>query len=470
MIQSWPWTHVLLIVTYLVAIASISHMLRHKRSPGSTMAWLLLFILAPLLGSMIYLMFGGRKLRLDKQAREPQKKATTAADRLGWNALAQSYGAYPARDTNFVKLCQSGSRALEMIVGLVDAAESSIALSMFIFASDDSGQKLLTSLIQKAQQGVKVRVLIDGLGSLKTPGRFFEPLERAGGEFAVFKPVMHFKLRAPTNLRNHRKILVVDEQVSFVGGMNVENQEFVSESDSPCWKDVGLLTHGPAARDLLDIFDRDWNYATDASPADRALRQRSLPGNSIQSESVVRSDMTESAVQIIASGPDMTTDSVYSLSLTAIYRARERIWIVTPYFVPNESLVESLVFACQRGVDVRILVPEKSNHRISDFAGAALLRDIQQAGGKILRYPNAMVHAKVMIVDTDFASIGSSNFDMRSLFLNYELLQLVYAPQAIEEIETWFSELASECLVGMPKPGFGGQIIEGIFRSLSPMF
>lgn len=157
---------------------------------------------------------------------------------------------------------------------------------------------------------------------------------QAGGEFAVFKPVIHFKLRAPTHLRNPRKILVVDEHVSFVGGMNVENEQFVCNSGSPCWKDVGLLTHGSAAGDLLDIFERDWNYATNASPKDRASRQRCLSSNSIERESVIHNEMTESAMQLIASGPDINT---------VMLTMRQRTEIVTSTcFRPARKLFSTL--------------------------------------------------------------------------------------------------------------------------------
>ncbi len=189
------------------------------------------------------------------------------------------------------------------------------------------------------------------------------------------------------------------------------------------------------------------------------------PGNSFAQ------NRTESEqVQVIAFGPDVPNDPMYSGSLTAIYRAAQRIWMITPYFVPNDALVEALTFACQRGVDVRILVPAKSNHLLSDLAGASLLREIHASGGSILRYLKGMVHAKLMIVDDEFVTVGSANFDMRSLFLNYEVMQVCYSSPTIQAAADWFRELAVDCSVELHQPGFWRELGEGAVRVLSPMF
>jgi cardiolipin synthase len=156
--------------------------------------------------------------------------------------------------------------------------------------------------------------------------------------------------------------------------------------------------------------------------------------------------------------------------LTATYRAARRLWVVTPYFVPNDALAEALVTACRRGVDVRILVPERSNHRPRPTAGAGFLRDIEKAGGTALLYTGGMVHAKVMIADDDLAMVGSANMDMRSLFLDYEVMQLSYTAPEIRDVEAWFENLARHCRTGVPQPGFAGEIAEGFVRTVAPLF
>jgi cardiolipin synthase len=146
------------------------------------------------------------------------------------------------------------------------------------------------------------------------------------------------------------------------------------------------------------------------------------------------------------------------------------LWVVTPYFVPNDALAQALVIACRRGVDVRILVPEKSNHRLSDVAGAGFLRDIEEAGGTVFLYTGGMVHAKVMIADDDVAMVGSANMDMRSLFLDYEVMQLTYTKPEIRDVEAWIENLAGQCRTGVPQPGFRGQLAEGLVRMVAPLF
>lgn len=453
--------HGLLILGYAISIAGIIHMLSHRRSPASTIAWLLVFISLPFLGTAFYLVFGGRKLRARKRAAKPLCDKTPpdfhdASATVAWTL--QSYGAPLPTSGNRVKLCRNGVEGFRELTELIEGARDSIHLMTFIFSRDRLGQEVVERLAERARAGVTVRVLVDGLGSLKTPRHFFLPLIEAGGEFAVFQPVSYFPLHLTTNLRNHRKVLVVDGVRSFSGGMNITGEELYETQAPGHWHDISLAIEGPAAEQLNAVFCEDWHTATGTTIESKSTRS---PNTTVESGE---------RVQLLSSGPDFPNDPIYAASITAIYRATERIWIATPYFVPNDGLVEALVFACQRDVDVRILIPARSNHPISDLAAASLLRDVQAAGGKVFRYPLAMLHAKAMIVDHKVAAVGSANFDMRSLFLNYEIMQVCYSPKTVNTIAAWFTELAAASKTDSQANGWARGIAEGAVRVLSPMF
>lgn len=447
---------------YLLATLGIAHMLRHRRSPGSTIAWLLAFITLPYLGVAFYLMFGGRKLRQDR-IRSHVAEFTTGYSILPGEAtetdrFLRAYGVPPATTNNQVSLCTTGVDAHRCLTALIKNAKQRIVVATFIFNRCALGQYIRDLLIERAIAGVDVCVLVDGLGSMKTPRRFFHPLVAAGGHFAVFKPVLHIPFRSRTNLRNHRKIFVVDGRFAFAGGMNITEEDIYPEAKPTGWRDVALVVEGAAASHLEAIVQSDWKLTTGKS-----LEFNPCP--------TVESDPTRNAiVQVVPSGPDWANDPIYSCTLTAIFRAADRVWIATPYFVPNDAIVEALVIVSRRGIDVRILIPQRSNHLLSDLAGAPLLRDIQDAGAKVLMYGDGMVHAKAMIVDGDFAAVGSANMDMRSLFLNYEVMQFCYSRAEIELVANWFEELSQGCSTVMPTPGLLRQISEGAIRAVSPLF
>lgn len=348
--------------------------------------------------------------------------------------------------------------AFRCLTNVIDDAQQTLFVAVFMFSRDAIGQCIRERLIERAKAGVDVRVLVDGLGSMRTPRRFFRPLVQAGGEFAVFKPVIHFPFRSQTNLRNHRKIIVADGQRAFAGGMNITGEDLYPEPTPDAWQDLAFIVEGPAAGHFESIVRSDWQLATGQSPEPSAtFEARSpSPGNAI--------------VQVLPSGPDLPNDPMYSSTLTAIFRATTRIWIVTPYFVPDDAIAEALTIACRRGVDVRILVPERSNHLLSEVAGAPLLREIHKAGGAVLFCTESMVHAKAMIVDNEFSAVGSANMDMRSLFLNYEVMQICYSTAEIDAVADWFQSLAVDCRAEMRTPGFLREIGEGVIRTISPLF
>ena len=223
------------------------------------------------------------------------------------------------------------------------------------------------------------------------------------------------------------------------------------------WSDLSFVVEGPAALQYALIFSSDWQLSSGEHLVREALSE------------VLPDDEHAAVVQVLPSGPDMVHDTIYDTVMTAAFEARERLWIITPYFVPDDALNKGLVIACHRGIDVRVLVPDRSNHPLTDMAGASFLREIEAAGGSILRYTKGMVHAKALIMDRRMAMAGSANMDLRSFFLNCEVMQLCYSLPEITAIEEYALTLMKECRKGMPEIGAGRGIIEAIVRLGAPL-
>jgi len=301
-----------------------------------------------------------------------------------------------------------------------------------------------------------VRVLTDGVGSFKTKSRFFAPLVAAGARHAVFNPAVRTLARGETNLRNHRKIAIADGVLAMAGGMNITGEDIYPEPSAGAWQDLSFVVEGPIVARYDDIFRADWRHASGeglAPAADPDCAPTASGG---------------ALLQVVPSGPDVQADALYDVTVSSVFSACERVWICTPYFVPDDGLAQALVIACRRGIDVRMLLPKPSNHPLSDIAGAGALREIQAAGGRVLFFREGMVHAKLMIVDRVGAMVGSANLDMRSLFLNHEVMQIAYSPAEIAAVEQWFESLAVRCTRGTEPVGYLREIGEGIVRVLAP--
>jgi len=472
--------YVLGIGGFLLGIVLIAHILLQKRSPSGTIAWLLIILFLPYVGVPLYLMFGGRKMRrqaasksqLDFHAQwaAADDQRTHVLDRL-----LQSYHIPPACAGHTVRLCGTGLQRFQAMDRLIRSARKSIFLETFIYGTDEIGTYFQDLLAEKARQGVDVRVLMDGVGSLHTPGRFFRPLIDAGGRVSVFLPVLHRPFRGRTNLRNHRKITIVDNRCVMAGGANIGSEYMGPHPYEKRWKDLAFVLEGPSVRGWLDVFAGDWQFAAkepiaadlmqvpqpDAgpSPLEGFLLQPSghpaAPGSAV--------------VQLVPSGPDVPSDALSDLILSMIYAAKTRFWAATPYFVPDEAVTKALVLAARRGVDVRIILPLNSNHVLPDIVRGLPLRQIQQAGGLIMFYTPRMMHAKLLLMDSEAAILGSANLDIRSLLLNYETAMVVYSPDDIVAVEQYIEDLALNCRCGIAAASLKRALGESIVRLVSPL-
>ena len=428
--------HLLTVAGFLLAFFAIARLMSQRKQPGNTFAWLFLIAFVPYVGVPLYLMFGGRKLRRLAALKAPLSSTPTVApfDTLEQTLASRVFtrnGACPPVGGNRVSFLTSGEESFERLEYAIHHAKHSIHLMTFILGRDAVGKRLVKLLAQRAKEGVKVRLLLDGLGCFLSAGRFCDPIREAGGEVVKFMPVMPLQTPHSANLRNHRKIAIFDHRVAALGGRNLAVEYMGPTPLKRRWRDLGGVVEGPAVRVLDEIFLADWAFA---SGQPLAKLQQELPAEAPAAAG-------DSEVQIVASGPDVSGDPLYEGILSLVQQAERSVWIVTPYFIPDEVLFRSLLVQARAGIDIRIVVPARSNHPITDLARRHYLRDLQSAGAKVLLYGPGMLHAKMLLVDEQTGLFGSANMDLRSLFLNFEVGAVTYSPTEAAAIGGWMKEI-----------------------------
>ncbi len=460
-VGSFVTTELALIVGFLLAIVVVAHMLRQRRSPAGAVAWLLVIVLFPYIGVPLYLMFGGRKMQRMAGSKAnislPDSVVRPHSEACLIDRLLRTYSIPGATIGNHVSLCQNGEEAYQRLVELIEEAARSIHVQTYVLQEDEVSREIVDRLARRAAEGVQVRLLMDGVGSLHTGRHFLSPLVKMGGKTATFIPVIHRPFRGRTNLRNHRKIIIADERRVMAGGANI-GSEYIGPAPKPGrWQDLSFVLEGPAVSHYSEIFRSDWKFAS---------------GEDIKPHSPIACNLSEgtgAVVQIVPSGPDVVGDPLYDAILSAIFAAKERLWVATPYFVPDDALLQALTLAAHRGVAVRVIVPEKSNHPVADLARGTYLREVQAAGGGVLFYTDGMMHAKVLLMDNDLAMIGSANMDIRSLFLDYEVAMFAYSEPEVRTTEAWINTLMNSTKSGVKDAGTFRDLCEGIVRLAAPL-
>ncbi len=420
-------THAALWLGAFIVFVFLSGMLRERRNPSASAAWLLFMLAVPYVAIPLYLALGTRKLEAlarQKQLLFAGRTLQTPQGSPLLSLFAQLGVPAPASVTGF-HLHTEAKAATARLLAFIDGADRSIDIEIFILAGDATGRMLINRLARCAQRGIRVRLLLDGVGSFLLSRKHLKPLVDAGGEVARFIPVLHVPLRGRTNLRNHRKLVVVDEKRVWSGGRNLANEYLQGEKQTH-WYDLSFDLEGPAALDYQTLFDADWAFARQRQPA---YAERTMPSSD--------NLLPPHEVQILPGGPDMEEDVLEQTLLALIREARQRILIVTPYFVPTETLQTLLCLSARSGIQVDLLLPEKSNHRIADLVRNRFLRELHKAGVGIHMLPDDMLHAKAWVIDDHWAVIGSANIDLRSLQLNFELMTLLHAQADVVAVQTW---------------------------------
>jgi cardiolipin synthase len=465
--------YVLLLAVWIVML---------KRSPVATVAWLISLAGLPYIGFFIFYFLGPQ--RMDKQRLRRLRAQVTlmgqrdlqALRQVGASSLQAQWGrmlqlmrlGHATGDgvvttATQVDLLVGGAATFDAIFEAIRAARHHVHLEYYIYEPDFIGTALQQLLIARARDGLEVRLLVDALGSKRLGARFFEPLREAGVQVGLFHSVrLGRRLRPVTNFRTHRKIVVCDGEVGFIGGVNVTDEEDL-RTRADAYHDVHLRLRGSVVHSLQAVFLEDWVYTTGERLRlrDEAARALLLPPLAPGPH----------AVQILASGPDTEMEPIHRMMVAGIHAARTRVWLTTPYFVPTEAALMALTNAALRGVDVRVLVPKRSDSRIVSAAARSYYGELQAAGVRIWEYRERMLHSKTMVVDEACAFIGTANFDTRSFRLNYEICAVAYGDGLVQDLARQFELDLRESTFVRPgrKASFAVRLGEATARLFSPV-
>lgn len=422
---------------------------RERRAPAGAVAWVLSLLLVPWLALPLYLSFGRRKLpRLPRHRAAPAPGAVAS-----WaQALTAAFELEPAAPAT-VRFHADGRAARQALLDTIDAARARLDLCSFIIARDGIGHEVMQRLRARAEAGVHVRVLVDGLSIALLPWADIRRLREAGGEVELFRPLTRLRSDAPRNLRNHRKLTIADGARLWSGGRNVADEYFLGRAGEAPWIDLSFDLEGAVAAAAARRFDADWLAATRRGAPPLAPPAEPAHGR---------------LAQFLPSGPDQLEDTAHALIVAGCWHARRRILAVTPYFVPDDGLLTALRLAARRGVDVHLVIPSRSNHRLADFARHRALRQLAAAGATV-SLVDAMVHAKALVFDDRLALCGSFNLDPRSLLLNHEAGVVFHDSDDIAWLAGWIEALARDRARGYvaDRPGVLRDTAEGLVTTLA---
>ena len=443
--------HLAAVAIGLLLYVTLTHGGRQRRAPAAALAWVIALVAFPYLALPAYLLLGTRKLAHAGTVATTPAPATHEA---AWvHALTRGLVLPPARRCRAISLAPDGADALDALLAVLDGARRRIDIEIFLLRDDPVGRRVADALARAHARGVAVRVLLDGVGAFAGHRQTLRLLRAAGAEVRWFSP-LRLQLRprfGRGNLRNHRKLVIADGAVMWTGGRNLAVEYFLDRPGAPAWRDLNIVIEGGIAADAAAGFENDWRLAADLPARNRHAAIDPAHGP---------------LAQLLPSGPDQRDDTVHALLLTAIHRAETRLLIATPYFVPDDALQLALLLAARRGVQVELLLPARSNHWLADIARQRSLRELAAAGATIHLLPT-MLHAKAFVVDTTLASMGSTNLDGRSLFLNYELNVLFHDTAQIDALADWFASLRAQSSPYTARaPGWARDIGEGLVRAV----
>jgi cardiolipin synthase A/B len=474
---------------FLLYIASIAVVIfLENKDPARTLAWMLILFLIPVFGFLMYLVFGGNYSYRIRTKLKTMKKADT---RIYWAAQIQKellghVSLFPNDDKSYinnrllglllnnsgspftvnneVKVLTNGVDTFSEIIKRLESAQDHIHMEYFIIKDDEIGNAIRDILIRKAANGVSVRIIYDSVGCWKLGRKYIDGLRGAGAHVFEFFPVIAPVLSRELNYRNHRKILVVDGEYGFLGGLNIGDEYLGKSKKLGFWRDTHMMIRGEGVYSLQDIFLNDWEYVSKSSRVSQG-ESSLFPA--------FRESFGSSVLQVASSGPDSDWKSILQAYFTMITTAEERIWITTPYLVPEESLMMALKTAALCGRDVRIIIAGRMDHFFVYWASKDNIDELLKAGVRIFSYDAGFIHSKIMIVDGIAASVGTANLDIRSLEINFEVNAFIYDEKVVSRLEEDFiddmrgcEELTLDKRAGRP---MGHRVLEALGRLVSPL-
>jgi cardiolipin synthase len=469
------------LVGYLATWAFIPHLLLLKKRPAATLAWLWAILFIPWLGALAYCALGTDRLKRRRLKRRNLFSARTTRQRIPDGttdgATAAQVRTLPPRDRQFLQLLSrinqlpvSSAASLRILHNAVEfypaletrirEARHHIHLEFYIWQDDETGRRLLQLLTAAARSGVIVRLLLDGVGSHAFAENLLADYRQAGGHFSWFQSLDPMRLRFFMNLRNHRKLQIIDGATAFVGGMNIGREYEGLDATLGHWRDVQVEVQGAVAAELQEVFADDWFFATDEKIT----------------EPVYFPDATAPTghpVHIILGGPDRRNEPISKSLVSLLNEAGTRVWIATGYFVPDDVVLAALELAASRGVDVRLLVSEKNEHPWLVTVGRSYYGQLLATGVRIFEYSVGIHHAKIALADDAWVMIGSANLDYRSLRLNFELSLLFHSREHNRELARTLELDFSLCQEIDPalfaRRPFRQKFAEAALRPLSPL-
>ncbi len=479
-------TEILALAVVALDVVALVHAVTRHLGVTSTLAWIFFILFLPGIGPVAYFLLASPRIRTTRRRRQLAGRAVRAAIRRSLGSaplpaeveeasplarsvlvLGMRLTGLPPRAGNHLELLLDNELAFRSKSEAIRGAEHSVWAEYYIVEDDATGRAFLADLAERAKAGCDVRLLFDAVGSSGIPEKSLRALRAAGGQTMSFLPLNPLRKRWSAHLRNHRKILVVDERIGFTGGMNV-GDEYATGSwivtgkgsgrrDRP-WHDAHLRLEGPAVFDLATVFAEDWTFAS---------------GKRLVPSSIPLPSRGGSVVAVLPSGPDQAANANAHTYFAALTGAHERCWLTTPYFVPDEPTMRALCNAAYRGIDVRVLIPAESDVPVARAAGSFFYGTLLRSGVRIFEYLPGVLHAKTVVVDGSWALVGSANLDFRSFSLNFELGALVFDRAFAALLEERFTgDLARSREVTLAEVGqrsFVDRARVGLARLLAPL-
>ena len=429
------------LVYVTTALFIVFMVISENRNPIKTMSWVLLLLFVPVVGIIIYYFLGQdtRKLRiiskkryrmLQKRSFEPliiRNKETIRSKYAPLVKLLNNNNESALMQGSEISCFSHGIEKFEVLIKDLEAAQHHIHFQYYIFENDEIGRRIKSILMQKASEGIEVRVLYDDVANWKTRNRFYNEMQHAGVEITAYLQVRFPVFTSKVNYRNHRKIVVIDGKIGYIGGMNVADR-YLKDT----WKDMHLRIIGRGVLALQSAFLIDWVSSGKSLLSDKSY----FPENPV---------LTNNVLQIVTGGPVNTWRTLLQATLHILSNAKKYVYIQTPYFLPTEALLQILQFTALSGVDVRLMVPIKSDAHFVNTAARSYFSDIMRAGVKIYLYKPAFLHAKMMIVDDFISVIGSANMDFRSFEHNFEVNAYLYDEALAGKMKRLFVDDQQNC-------------------------
>lgn len=452
---NWLNMSTILVIIYTVSFfIALAIIFLERKNPSATLAWIMVLFMLPGFGILLYFLFSQNISRQRYRLTNNEKYVLTTSLQEQINSinnkefdfcnneakkwqdmilLHQKYSHALFTQNNYLTIFTDGNHKFESLLEDIRAAKKIINVMYFIIKNDSTGRALIKALTEKAKENVEVRLLMDALGSRQFSPKSLQKFAEAGGKYSFFFPPKFKYLNMKLNYRNHRKMVIIDDKIGYLGGFNTGNEYLGKSKKFGNWRDTHLRILGSSVNELNAQFILDWRFASKENISISPILQNDLPpaGNT--------------GIQIVSSGPESDHSEIKSGYLKMISSAKKNIYIQSPYFVPDSSIMESLKNAVYSGVDVRVMIPNMPDHMFVYWATYKYAGELIRAGAKVYIYNNGFLHAKNICVDGEVASVGSANFDIRSFTLNFETNAFIYDAGEVYKLESIFEQDLAYC-------------------------